>query len=109
VFKVRNFFAVLLMGLSITGSAFEDPTRPPLVRATGSAAASIEQLPILSSIVYSEKRRLAVVNGHLLSEGESKEGIALLHVAPDNVRVRLGGASQITLRMSSGLIKKELK
>ncbi len=109
MFKVRNLFGVLLMGLSITASGFEDPTRPPLVRMTGSANASIGQLPILSSIVYSEKRRLAVVNGHLLGEGESKEGIAILHIAPDNVRVRFGAAQQITLRMSSGLIKKELK
>lgn len=109
MYKVRIYFSTLLLMFSANAGAFEDPTRPPLAQGSASTEVTLQPLPVLSSIIYSDSRKVAVVNGHLLGEGESKEGIALLHIAPDKVRVRVGGAQQVTLTMSSGLIKKELK
>lgn len=107
--KSRVCSGALLMMFSINASALEDPTRPPLAKGSASTEVALQQLPVLSSIIYSDSRKVAVVNGHLLGEGESKEGIALLHISPDNVRVRVGGAQQVTLTMNAGLIKKESK
>jgi MSHA biogenesis protein MshK len=108
---VYRIFAITIVALFVTVSAwaFEDPTRPPADATLSSAVASEPHLPVLSSIVYSDKRRLAVIDGEIFLEGQSKGDVALVEVLPDNVLVRIGAEARFTLHLGSGQINKELK
>ena len=101
--------ASLAMLVTVSASAFEDPTRPPADLTLSSGAASAPHIPVLSSIVYSDQRRLAVIDGQIFLEGQSKGDVALVEVQPDNVLVQIGSAEQFTLHLGSGQINKELK
>jgi len=104
---------LFVLGLSIFAAVcawgIEDPTRPPADIIASPVAAGERHVPVLSSIVYSDQRRLAVINGQVFLEGQSKGGLALVEVLADNVRVQLGPEELITLHLGSGQINKELK
>ncbi|XOV84054.1 MAG: hypothetical protein ACFHXK_02840 [bacterium] len=103
------FLCVFSLALSFSALGFEDPTRPPADVAPVAAAIARQQLPVLSSIVYSEQRRLAVINGQVFLEGQRKGGLALVEVLPDNVLVQIGQEPQLKLHLGSGRINKEVK
>ncbi|WP_126452405.1 hypothetical protein [Sulfuriflexus mobilis] len=87
----RLFVSALLLyvGVSLMAHAYEDPTRPPDFAGTG---ADTQQLnaPVwqLSSILISAERRLAVINGQTVRQGEQI----------GNARVIRIGATGVTLR-----------
>ena len=101
--------ASLAMLITVPAWAYEDPTRPPADITLPSRAVSEPHIPVLSSIVYSDQRRLAVIDGQVFLEGQSKGDVALVEVLPDNVLVQIGSEEQVTLHLGSGLINKELK
>lgn len=101
--------ASLAVFVTVSAWAFEDPTRPPAEITLSAAALTKPQIPVLSSIVYSDQRRLAVIDGQIFLEGQSKGGVALVEVLPDNVLVQVGAEEQFTLHLGSGRINKELK
>ena len=107
--KLLGAGAFLLLAFSNIVFALEDPTRPPEPSAAASVSDRGMQRPVLSSIVYGKQRRLAVINGKVLLEGQSVGGVALVEVLQDNVRVQIGSAEQFTLHLGSGQINKELK
>lgn len=64
----------------------KDPTRPNwygIKARARKAASSLE----LSSIIISANRRLAVINGDLMREGEQRNGLLLKEVLKDRVLV----------------------
>ncbi len=103
------FIAGLTIFTAVCAWGIEDPTRPPVDVIVPIEGAVKQQVPVLSSIVYSDQRRLAVINGQVFLEGQSKGGLALIEVLADNVLVRIGPEEQVTLHLGSGQINKDLK
>ena len=101
--------AGLSMLAALCAWGIEDPTAPPADRIIASVPTGVQQVPVLSSIVYSDQRRLAVINGQVFLEGQSKGGLALVEVSADNVLVQVAPEEQITLHLGSGQINKEIK
>ena len=108
MFKIFCFVCFALV-ITVSVWGYEDPTRPPADITLPAAVLSDSQNPVLSSIVYSEQRRLAVIDGQIFLEGQSKGGVALVEVLPDNVLVQIGLEEPFTLHLGSGQINKELK
>lgn len=79
----------LLAGISITAVALEDPTQPPDFVSSGNATSSA-QLPrwVVSSILISKDRHLAVVNGKTVKRGEEIDGARVVSISPTAVRLR---------------------
>ena len=100
----------LLVGTADVGlsnvPALEDPTRPMDIGAveTTPPAASV---PALTSILVGKERKLAVIDGRLMSEGEDVRGIKVLKIYPDRAVVSVGDDRRITLRLSNARIHKE--
>ena len=102
------FFALMLLVLA--GMDLPDPTRPPSMshasvapRAERSAAAGVPQL---DSILISPSRRVAVIEGQIVREGDSVAGARIISIRPYSVRLR-GGKGLFTLRMSDPSVKLE--
>jgi len=89
--SLKTYLARAILGVScilcsLVGGATSDPTQPDNqsrpVRASASA-------PVLASVLIGPGRKLAVINGHLLEEGESAAGLTLIEVTPGAAKVRL--------------------
>ncbi len=84
----RHASRLMLVGLLLSGTAvhaLQDPTRPP-----GAAPESQTVAPRIlhvSTIVLGQDRRVAVINGVPLREGESHDGIKVLRIDKDKVDV----------------------
>jgi len=100
---------------SPTSSLLRDPTRPPgkrvLVQAdTGKPVAAPAPKPKLTSILISQARRLAVINGQLLREGDAIAGMTLEQVAKHQVRLRTAnGSKALVLQLPSAQIGKDYR
>ncbi|MEM1229207.1 MAG: hypothetical protein AAGI15_01625 [Pseudomonadota bacterium] len=64
----------------------QDPTRPNWYGLKAKARKAASELQ-LSSIIISANRRLAVINGDLMREGERRNGVLLKEVLKDRVLV----------------------
>jgi hypothetical protein len=69
-----------------------DPTRPP---AFGAAAGGLYNL---SEIMIGPKRNAAVIGGHIFHEGDQYEGITVLEIAPNKVKIK-GARGVATLEL----------
>ena len=68
-----------------------------------------EGVPRLSSVLVAEDRRLAVLNGQLMAEGEERAGVKLWRVQADRVVVSVAGREPVTVRLDAGRVHKEQK
>lgn len=93
---------LLAVPLSAAQEAAEvqDPMRPPQTRQTESSTSAPSW--DLSSILISDNRRLAVINGVLVKPGERVSGARLVRIAADHVVIRHAGGEQ-TLSLRSNL------
>jgi MSHA biogenesis protein MshK len=71
VFNVKNVFLLTLMSILFSGLAnanenLRDPTRP--LGHSGNTHASVEQPLRLQSVLVSESRKIAVINGQQVRE-----------------------------------------
>ena len=66
--------------------ALEDPTQPPSYHLS-SAKKSLR----LESILFSDSRRVAVINGKVFSEGESIGNTKVIKIDRDSVKIMRGG------------------
>lgn len=86
--------AVLMLLVSPASHALQDPTRPP-----GSAAQSVSVVPArdlqLGSILLSAQRRVAVIDGVALQEGDSHDGVRVRHIYNDRVEVTDRGQPRV--------------
>ena len=102
---------LLLVGTADVGlsnvPALEDPTRPMNIGAVGTTAAPAARVPTLTSILVGKERKLAVIDGRLMSEGEDVQGIKVLKIYPDRAVVSVGDDRRITLRLGNARIHKE--
>jgi len=92
----------------VESQAGNDPTRPP-----SQVALQISEIkhttPVLSSIILSESRQVAILGGRPLGIGQSLDGYVVVQIAPMSVRLRNGAGDIVTLSMRSKKISKDLK
>lgn len=85
--SIRTVLLALVCACATLGmSANSDPTQPDNLPRTKTASALA---PVLASVLIGPQRKLAVINGHLLAEGESAAGLTLVEVSPGRATVRL--------------------
>jgi MSHA biogenesis protein MshK len=80
---------LLLSGLPLVAAALEDPTRPPDF-VGGANGAKQGQAPSwqVSSILISKDRRMAVVNGKTVRQGDQVGSARVVRISPTAVTLR---------------------
>lgn len=92
-----------------------DPTQPPgapkpKARSAGVEAKSRSKEPVLSSILLSDERRLAVINNKLVREGGQVAGMTLVRVGKDEVQLQgKNQARPLVLRLPKSNIGKDYR
>lgn len=92
-----------------------DPTQPPGTpkpKASGVSTVikSKPKEPVLSSILLSDKRRLAVINNKLVREGGRVAGMTLVRVGKDEVQLQgKNQARPLVLRLPKSNIGKDYR
>jgi len=82
---VSSLLAAALM-TSASAWALQDPTRPPDARAPDKQTAPVRNLE-LGSILLGSERRIAIIEGVALQEGESHNGIRVQRIYRDKVEI----------------------
>lgn len=78
--------------LPATADVVSDPTRPAnVINAQRSAVATTNQPLILQSIIVGHQRRLALINGRRVAEGELIEDIQLIAIHSRSVSLQRNG------------------
>lgn len=104
----RTIAAILLLALAGTAAAqtLRDPTRPPGRVARGEPASSGGF--VLQSILNSQERKAAVINGKVVGPGESVDGFMLIGIA-ENEAVLKNGSDVRRLRLYPSVAVKHQK
>ena len=102
--------AVLLFGplLTVGAELLRDPTRPyatPVVAATRGPAKARPATFSVSAILVSQKRRVAIVNGKRVSEGDQVDGATVVKILADRLRLNFHG-KEITTRLLPDPLRK---
>lgn len=71
----------------------QDPTRPPQALVTAVATVAPAAQLNLDSILVGRDRRVAVINGQVMGEGDSAAGLRVLKIGTDTVVVRSDGVT----------------
>ena len=88
--------------------ALEDPTRPPISGPVKVVKVS-QKLPRLASVLLSEERRVAVLDGKPVSEGDSHAGFEVVQIAREGVTVLSPEGKRLQLSLASNKVKKDFK
>ena len=83
----------------------EDPTRPPSKAQPVTTVAVAA--PKLDSILHGPERRLAMINGRVMLEGQRIGGIVLEEVETNEVVIRTGGKRMRLSLTGKNIIKEE--
>ena len=83
-----------------------DPTSPWVGTKIGSKQQVANRKPILNSILAGKSRKLAIINGISLSEGERLENIVLLKINKYDVDIRTD-SGLVRLQLDSADMHKE--
>jgi len=84
-----------------------DPTRPSSAKlvattATGTGMATTETGFRVTAIFTSEKRRIAVVNGQRVGEGDLVDGATVVEILADALRLNFQGKAITTRVLPNG-------
>ena len=96
----------LLAVLAGSAAAMVDPTRPLGPGATALPAADSGR-PALDSVLIAPGRRVAVIDGRAISEGESRGGVRVWRITPDGVEVSVGDGPRLRLDLKHSGMHKE--
>ena len=95
--------ASLLGPLQADGAELlRDPTRPYSVRSFVSAGAATFNV---TAIFVSQKRRVAIVNGRRVTEGDQVDGATVVEIRKDGLRLNLDGKA-LTTRLLPAALRK---
>ncbi len=88
-------------------SALSDPTRPANTDKAGSGRKVIPDTRswVLSSTLVAPQRRVAVINGRLVSEGELVDGARVIEIRKLKVLIQVPGR-RITLQLLPDTLKQ---
>ncbi|PSF09074.1 hypothetical protein [Marinobacter halophilus] len=85
---------ILALLASPAAHGLQDPTRPP-----GSVAQSVSAAPVrdlhIGSILLGSQRRVAVIGGVALQEGDSHDGVRVRRIYKDRVEVTDRGQPRV--------------
>lgn len=93
------------------GADLSDPTqplRPSAVRPAGAPGGEVER-PTLESVLIGQGRRVAVIDGRRMTEGEERHGVKVHRIRADGVVVSVNGSPPMTLSISNSRMHKELR
>jgi len=94
---------------SAGAAVVRDPTRPPGARVRGPVVQTSTTVPELSSVLIGADRRLAVIDGKVMAEGESRAGVKVWQIKADRVVVSIAGSKPVTLMLDKARIHKEIR
>ena len=102
-YLISSVSAVLLFGpvLAEDAELLRDPTRPWSARSVapvGTVTATGVTGFRVTAIFTSEKRRIAIVNGQRVSEGDRVNGATVVEILADDIRLDFNGKT-ITARV----------
>jgi MSHA biogenesis protein MshK len=83
----------------------EDPTRPE--RWSSVQPQAQMELPTLSSVLLGNGRKLAVLDGRVMAEGETRAGMKLWKVESDRVVLSMNEGAPLTVRLDKTNVIKE--
>ena len=81
-------------------TSLPDPTQPPQMSAAPATSSQVFKHK-LSSIIFSAQRRVAVVNGKVVAEGEEIDGARVLKIGQAQVWLELADKEHRTLSLNS--------
>jgi hypothetical protein len=88
----------------------KDPTRPLAAAAPKVSASGAERThPILESVLIGAGRRVAVINGRRMTEGDEQQGVKVWEIRPGEVVVSVDGSPRMTLEITNSRMHKELR
>ena len=90
-----------------TVPGLEDPTRPLVSRSSEPRARTQVELPQLTSVLIGKDRKLAVIDGRLMSEGEERQGVKVWKIEGDHAVISLEGRGPVTLTLDNARVHKE--
>lgn len=98
--------ACLLLPAPALADGVRDPMRPPAARASQAAPAAVSA-PVLQAVFHAAGRRVAVVNGRTVREGDTVAGLFVESIGVDSLRYRQGARSgELKLGHSTSSIKQ---
>lgn len=83
----------------------EDPTQPE--RWSVAQPNMAMDLPNLNSVLLGSGRKLAVLDGQVMAEGETRAGMKLWKVESDRVVLTLHNSAPVTVRLDKTNVIKE--
>ena len=103
---ILTLVATLLPGAwqTVVADSDRDPTRPYSARSVVSPGSTTMAFRV-SAIFVSKKRRLAIVNGQRVSEGDLVNGAVVVEINKDSLRLNLRGKEVTTRLLPAGLRK----
>ena len=73
-----------------------DPTRPPIaVKQTAKTSKESPRTTLLSAVLFSDDRRVAVIDGRVLREGDRVGDAVVTEIFADGVKLARGGHVQV--------------
>lgn len=107
---LTSYVLLLSAGAWSDDGKLADPTRPEgLPQRAAVASGGKAVLPKLSSVLIGDHRRLAVIDGRLMAEGDSEGGVRVRRISNDRVVVDLGDDAHVTLLLDRAGIHKEVR
>ena len=105
------FIASWIIPVGVSGNVNElvtlhDPTRPFVVASGSRKESTRNLLPVLNSILIGARRKLAVIDGVSMSEGENLGGFVLEKINTDSVDIRMN-TGVTRLHLDAGKMYKE--
>ena len=105
-YSMLTVAAVLLFGPQLADAAelLSDPTRPWSAKLSVVAPTSAAGFRV-TAIFTSEMRRIAIVNGQRVSEGDQVDGATVVKILADGLRLNLRG-KEFTTRLLPAPLRK---
>ena len=97
----KSAFLIVMVVASSLSQALTDPTRP----SSYASVATVQSALKLESILYANKRRVAVINGRALSVGDQLGDVKITAIGKQRVTLSRDGKSQV-LRLKTGSIRQ---
>ena len=86
----KVFLVCMLISLSYSGFAMRDPTRPPDSYLNQQQQETAKKNPfVVSAIIISKERRLAVINGKTVQVDDIVDGATVMKIESDHVRLKV--------------------
>lgn len=110
---LRRALLVVATGVALAAAAItvaapatlDDPTRPPGYTSAGRSSAIRQPQWVLSQTLISPGRRLAIVNGRSVSEGEVIRGAVVVEILPTEVKLRRRDRT-FSIKLLPGRVKR---